>query len=478
VSAIEKALRLIGEPAVEKTVFGGKNPGPNERDREPSKPLNTRWSTRALVAVGAALLWWLVSSYRAPESSDVAQKGLTETAREATTSGQVIVDVPPNLSFAADTTQTDTARKPADSARPSWLDQAGQAWAGGLRNEAAALWMSGLREQSPSTLALLLGQQQTLAQADALFLRWSDRLPVVVLRENTTEPSQWLVLILPSREDVEGVHNELRQTLGAAVPWGSLLHWTSALALPGWQIPSGVTSTIGAQVPAPPAAPAAVQVPEQQPPMQPSRAASALLQAPPTNRAETAAAAAPDTRMAPPELTRATPGSVAVGDTRTATPAARAIEVDFDSVEQWVATGEYEMALGGLEKLERAVGINWRTRYLTGVALSSLGRWPEAFAALSSAHNQNPGHARVSVYLSVAQQELGNHTAALETLNTALNTHPDQPELWLNKGHSLQAMGRSADARIAYGRFMELSVQRQDLKAQRIWVQNKINEVN
>lgn len=157
--------------------------------------------------------------------------------------------------------------------------------------------------------------------------------------------------------------------------------------------------------------------------------------------------------------------------------AARAIEADFEQVEQQLARGESEVALESVLKLERTIGPNWRTRYLAGVAYSSLGRWDEARGALATAQQKNTGHSRIPLYLSVAQQERGDHDGALDTLNKALVKHPSMAELWLNKGHSLQALGRTEDGNAAYARFMEFSAHRSDLQAQRAWVNNRLAKV-
>jgi tetratricopeptide (TPR) repeat protein len=154
--------------------------------------------------------------------------------------------------------------------------------------------------------------------------------------------------------------------------------------------------------------------------------------------------------------------------------AARSIENEFSAIERALSAARYDEALNQVSKLEEHIGSNWRTRYLTGVALSGLQRWREAMAMLSLARQSNPAHARLALYLSVAQQELNLHEAALETLNQALRTHGDMPELWLNKGHSLQATGRSEAAAADYRNFLELSEHRQDLSAQRAWVQKKL----
>lgn len=349
-------------------------------------------------------------------------------------------------------------------ARAPWLDRANLAWSYGQREEALAQWLNGLRSNPPTDLALLVAQRQTLAQINALHARWSGRMPMVILRENNAEPSQWMALALPTTGDLNRALEELRYAYGATVQWGSVIHWLATLPQPG----TGQSPSMAAAAPTTPQ-PADQATTARNTPNPVAQTASASLPVAP-------APSAPATRVAPPELTRS--AALPVGDTRSAPTAARVIEVEFDAVEQQLAKGQHDTALDGLEKLERAVGVNWRTRYLSGVALSSLGRWPEAVAALASAHTKNPGHARVSLYLSVAQQETGGHAAAMETLNNALQKHPDQPELWLNQGHSLQALGRSEEAQIAYWRFMDLSAKRPDLAAQRAWVQSRTTKVN
>ena len=134
-------------------------------------------------------------------------------------------------------------------------------------------------------------------------------------------------------------------------------------------------------------------------------------------------------------------------------------------------------ALDGVSKLEKVVGENWRTRYLMGVALSGLGRWPEAATALTEARRKNPGHVRLALYLSVVQQELGEHTGSIATLLLIQEKHPEVPEVWLNQGISYQALGRSEDARTAYQRFLDLSSGRAEMQAQREWVLGQIGNV-
>ena len=158
--------------------------------------------------------------------------------------------------------------------------------------------------------------------------------------------------------------------------------------------------------------------------------------------------------------------------------AAKAIDVDFQSVEKSLARGDHQGALEGVTKLEKYIGENWRTQYLTGVALMGLSRWEPAITALSKAQTLNPRHPTAALYLSVALQERGDHARAIQVLDKAQQLLPLSPELWLNQGHSYQALGQKAEARKAYSRFLDLSVNRPDMATQRTWVQNRLQKDN
>jgi len=165
-------------------------------------------------------------------------------------------------------------------------------------------------------------------------------------------------------------------------------------------------------------------------------------------------------------------------DAQRSAAAAQAIDNAFIAVERQLAAGDHAGALDAALRLEQNVGATWRTHYLRGVALSGLGRWPEAVTVLAQAHQRNPGHLRVGIYLAVAMQENGDHGPALEVLTRLSERHPQAPEPWLNKGHSLQAQGRPSDAAQAYQRFLALSEQRGDLQTQRQWVQARLTKDN
>ena len=158
--------------------------------------------------------------------------------------------------------------------------------------------------------------------------------------------------------------------------------------------------------------------------------------------------------------------------------AAKAIDVDFQAIEKSLGRGDHQGALEAVGKLEKYIGENWRTQYLSGVALMGLGRWDAAITALGKAQTLNPRHAMAALYLSVALQERGEHGRAVQVLDKAQQVQPLSPELWLNQAHSYQALGQKAEARKAYTRFLDLSANRPDLAPQRTWVQNRLQKDN
>ena len=485
-SAIEKALRQIDGQRTAPAPFDGlavpMPPAPRDRRPQPGP----RWVLLVLAVVLTALLTWSFARGGLPFSRPIVAP--TAAGADTPAAPTALPSAPrpfAALPFLAGEEAPASAPLGTRDSRPLWLTEAAQAWSSGLTNEAAALWLLGLRSQSPTTLALRLGHQHTLAQADALYARWADRLPVVVLRDGSGDPGRWMVLALPAPVDLEPAHAELKAAHGGAVQWNSVAHWTNLLAPSHGELspPAAMGREPTAQTPAQQAVPAARMASEPTAPAKRVAPLSAAAPAAPTQPPAPLAAASPPAANPPPSPAVETPelrrSAAASGtEARTSAPAVRAIDVDFNLLEQQLASGQHAQALEGVQKLERAIGVNWRTRYLAGVALSSLGRWDEARLALDNAQQGNPAHARVPLYLSVAQQELGDHAGAIDTLSLALEKHPAMPELWLNQGHSLQALGRIEEAQLAYWRFLDLSSQRTDLQTQRLWVQSRTTKVN
>jgi len=363
-----------------------------------------------------------------------------------------------------------------------WLVQAGHVWTAGLHDEAARLWVQGLRALPPSRLALLVGDHRELSAARELHRRWAGQWPLVVLpRPGLAEP-RWLVLALPPAGTIDRARQELSQASGQPVMWATVAEWISPLAAP--PAPAEEAQPDKA-VAAPPeqtskASPATVPTPHTAAPPVAFAAAAAPAPAPaptvpPPPPARSADTTAPTPRAAGRPVEEAPlmirQSGAEPTDAQRSAAAAQSIDNAFLAVERQLSGGDHAGALEAAQQLEQNVGQTWRTLYLRGVALSGLARWPEAVTALAQAHQRNPAHLRAGIYLAVAMQENGDHGPALEVLNRLADRHPDAPEPWLNKGHSWQAQGRRVEAAQAYQRFLTLSAQRPDLQAQRNWVQ-------
>ena len=102
----------------------------------------------------------------------------------------------------------------------------------------------------------------------------------------------------------------------------------------------------------------------------------------------------------------------------------KAIDVDFQTIEKSLGRGDHQGALEAVTKLEKYIGENWRTQYLTGVALMGLSRWEPAITALGKAQTLNPRHPTAALYLSVALQERGDHARAIQVLDKAQQLLP------------------------------------------------------
>jgi hypothetical protein len=492
-SAIEQALRQIDQQR-EHQASAGKTrstlPQPSEMGlltaNEPA-PSSGRWRWlaavfAALVVVVAAVVWFSLSGRGA---SAAASAGWNRPAAPLTAQTAVSTSMPQPVSLTAmPTFQPDTslpAPVPVTTAgtpRETWQVEASQAWDSGAWDLASRLWEDGLRRTTPSTLALQIADRQTLEQAQRLHQIWTPHWPVVLLTQASAAGPRWMVLALPRAAEVDAAQRQLSHTLGHPIPWASVVQWV-AKAEVGQPLtadnstPASMTAAVSIKPPdarviaAASASPVVKETRAEKPiPATPAAAA------PPS--ASTTTAAAPQALAEAPQVSRS--GGAAPDDQTRAGLATKAIDVDFSAVEQMLSKAEFEKALGAAEQLEGYIGSNWRTRYLAGVALSGLGRWNDAAAALASARQKNPSHARVALYLAVALQETGDHASAIAILLKATAEHPEVPELWLNQGHSLQAQGRFSEASQAYRRFLDLSAARADLSQQRSWVNQRLQK--
>jgi tetratricopeptide (TPR) repeat protein len=446
-----------------------------------------RWVAISLTVLIAALVAGagsMVSGYwgRGATTTGQGAQGATLPTTTAAPTPMAQAVTPATLPvFEPDASQGASGSAGGDQTpQAAWQVQASMAWDSGAWDHASRLWVEGLRRNAPSTLALQIAELQTLEQAQRLHQIWSPYWPLAMLAQASPTGPGWLVLALPQAADVDAAQQQLSRTLGRPVPWANVVQWLAKADMGQAQTASAADTpwtrapetAVTATAPAPPASGA-------RKPDKPLPAVASSTPAPaaaPSQMVTTAASVPPQKPKEQPLVSRS--GGAAPDDQVRAVQATQAIDVDFSMVEQLLAKADYTKAVLAAERLEGYIGSNWRTRYLTGVALSGLGRWKDAVEALSSARQKNPGHARVALYLAVALQETGDHGSAIETLLKAVVIHPVMPELWLNQGHSLQAQGRTGEAAQAYRRFLELSTTRMDLSAQRSWVTHRLQKAS
>lgn len=481
-SSIEQALRQI-DSQTRHLESGPANAGNGEHSSlaapvpPPARTGGTmRWTFAGLLGASLLVGAWSLGRHSSLEKNTVASAGPDSPAAAERSLAQ-----PAHVNRPAFQPEGNGALSPNASdvlERPDWLDHGAGPWDGGMKDEAARIWANGLRSESPDRLALLLADGLTLPEAHRLYREWAGVWPVLALRQVPSEPERWMILVVPAERHLATVRDRLAQVSGSRIQWGSISHWLARTAPlpPPMLAASSQTGTPEPKLPEPtPSAPALSAPPGKKPPEVAIANAPQASTPPAPPPQPSPAQPAPAVAEPPaPELKRTANGNA----TEAGSPgAAKAIANEYALLEQKLAQGHYAAALDGVSSLEKDVGTTWRTRYLTGVALSGLERWSDAAVALTEARRLNPDHVQLTLYLSVAQQELGAHADALGTLTQLQATHAELPEIWLNQGHSYQAMGRTEEARVAFRRFMILSKGRPDLQAQRQWVTGQLGDL-
>jgi hypothetical protein len=367
---------------------------------------------------------------------------------------------------------------------PAWHKGGDRQWNWGHWEDASRLWITGLKLEEPRTQMLLIADQLTQLQVTRRYAAWSPLLPVVALPKSGVTKKRWMLLAVPAANDMARAQDVFRTAQGQVATVEPWTHWQKVLRLnEGSDGAAARPAQNTAPVPAAFAAPSTVTSLAPRP-VVPS--AAVLASPPPSVRAREPSPTKAQGDLQEGDMTPSTQEPAQLSRTEAerlpasgpVPAAAKAIDVDYQLIEKSLARGDHQTALDAAIKLEKYIGENWRTQYLAGVALMGLSRWESAIAALSKAQELNPRHATAALYLSVALQERGEHARAIQVLDKAQQLQPLSPELWLNQGHSHQALGNKVEARKAYNRFLELSVNRQDLTVQRVWVQNRLQKDN
>src|SRR5688572_13640456 len=81
-----------------------------------------------------------------------------------------------------------------------------------------------------------------------------------------------------------------------------------------------------------------------------------------------------------------------------------------------------------------------------GVALTNLGRWPQAEAALRRAIELSAGHRWAYNHLGFVYREQGRHEKAIEMFRLQIRTSPKDPYAYRNLAATLVLVGRLEEA--------------------------------
>ena len=103
---------------------------------------------------------------------------------------------------------------------------------------------------------------------------------------------------------------------------------------------------------------------------------------------------------------------------------------------------------------------NWQPMVFIGKAFQSLGELEPALTWLLRAHDCVPAHPSVAKEVGFAAGRLGHHEVAVRVMQVAAKEHPEDAALHLNLGLSCLMSGKSADAREAFARAVELEPKR------------------
>ena len=408
-----------------------------------------------------------------PPVSTLGSKDAFAVAAEVVAPSPKALTVPATLST-AEPGKSSYSETGAKFTYPAWHKGANRMWSWGLWEEASKLWLKGLKSEDPNVQLRLIADRLSQLAVTRMYAAWSPLLPVVALPKSGVTKKKWLLLAVPAAHDLARAQQLLQMTQGQVAMVNSWSHWQTFLHLTDGADAAVSQSSPSQAVAAPVTSAALVTSPGSV--RMPSSSAATRVRNLPTHDPRAELSDTAQSRVEPAQLSRTEADRLpASGPT---SPTAKAIDDDYQMIEKSLARGEHQAALDAAIKLEKYIGENWRTQYLVGVALMGMSRWEQAIVALGKAQERNPKHANAALYLSVALQERGEHARAIQVLDKAQQMQPLSPELWLNQGHSHQALGHKAEARNAYNRFLELSVNRQDLAVQRVWVQNRLQKDN
>jgi len=156
-----------------------------------------------------------------------------------------------------------------------------------------------------------------------------------------------------------------------------------------------------------------------------------------------------------------------------------------DPVETWLeearlalSRGQYQQALSSLETLSPKPKHRADFWLIKGSIHLGLGQLELAEQAFASAQALAPGNPQIAVQRAIINQEKGDHAVALQILRDAATLHSNVPEIYLNQGYSLQALGNERDAGRSFRVFLRLTEGRSLYAGQRKVVNEWLTQIS
>jgi tetratricopeptide (TPR) repeat protein len=434
----------------------------------------SKWFVLALLALalGGAGFWWSTRMAAPDLSIAKAAKGSVATANPTPSAVPARVEpvpeplraepqaaaalpiVRPSPAVAAE--QVPSLAKVAGAgdtrayldAAPPWLVRGMGLYLRGDREDAKAVWMEGVAALPGHHMLLALPLVSSEAAVRQNMVDLATRYPVMLL---ATKKDGKLVNQLFSY--VDGKENMLLADALSKQLGADSLQWISAAAL-------------------------RLRLPER--PLDGAAAAAA----PVKNRTPVAKEAAPR-RPAGSALKEASrPAPLIPAAPLAAMPAAQAETLIseppamLERAEKMINADQSVEALFELRNAKGRQLEDWRYHYLVGVAEMKLGRKTKAQDALSLSIRINPNQSEPRLKRAVLLQDAGQHNDAMADLRAAEKLAPLTPEIHLNIGYSTDALGRTAEAKAAYLRFLSLSQAKASYSSSREWVSKRVRDLN
>lgn len=435
----------------------------------------TPWFVLAVLALGGGVFWWSTRMGAPDFSLAKTTKGALQTdnvtppappvraeparVEPPAPSALPIVQSTPTPAaqpvFSAEKATDAGAAKPYLDAAPPWLVRGMTLYLRGDKEDAKAVWMEGILALPGHHMLMAVPLSSSEASLRQNFVDAATRFPVMLL---ATKKDGKLVNQLFSY--VDGKENMLVADALSKQLGTDGLQWVSAASLR-----LRLTERQAEVAPAAVAAPVETRKPvESRKPVTKVAAPRPLARA----ASKEAAKPAPVTPAAP---LAAQP--VARGETLIAEPPSI-----LERAEKMINADQSVEALFELRNARGKQLEDWRYHYLVGVAEMKLGRKGKAQDALTESIRLGPSRSEPHLKRAVILQDAGQHNDAMADLRAAEKISPSTPEIHLNIGYSTDALGRTAEAKVAYLRFLSMSQAKASYSSAREWVSKRVRDLN